>query len=79
MKEKSAAVIGLVGTKLTKRELEILQLICQELSYEEIAEKLQVSKRTVSFHVSNMLAKTGHRSIVGLAVDAVKNNYYTSV
>lgn len=79
MKEKSAAVIGLVGTKLTKRELEILQLICQELSYEEIAEKLQVSKRTVSFHVSNMLTKTGHRSIVGLAVDAVKNNYYTSV
>lgn len=79
MKEKSATVIGLVGTKLTKRELEILQLICQELSYEEIAEKLQVSKRTVSFHVSNMLTKTGHRSIVGLAVDAVKNNYYTSV
>ena len=79
MKEKSAAVIGLVGTKLTKRELEILQLICQELSYEEIAEKLQVSKRTVSFHVSNMLAKTGHRSIVGLAVDAVKNNYYKAV
>lgn len=79
MKEKSAAVIGLAGTKLTKRELEILQLICQELSYEEIAEKLQVSKRTVSFHVSNMLTKTGHRSIVGLAVDAVKNNYYTSV
>ena len=79
MKEKSAAVIGLVGTKLTKRELEILQLICQELSYEEIAEKLQVSKRTVSFHVSNMLTKTGHRSIVGLAVDAVKNNYYKSV
>lgn len=79
MKEKSAAIIGLVGTKLTKRELEILQLICQELSYEEIAEKLQVSKRTVSFHVSNMLAKTGHRNIVGLAVDAVKNNYYKAV
>ena len=79
MKEKSAAVIGLVGTKLTKRELEILQLICEELSYEEIATRLNVSKRTVSFHVSNMLAKTGHRSIVGLAVDAVKNNYYKAV
>lgn len=79
MKNKADNITGLAGARLTKRELEILQLICQELSYEEIAEKLEVSRRTVSFHVSNMLAKTGHRSIVGLAVDAVKNNYYKAV
>ena len=79
MDYKASEINGLAGTRLTKRELEILQLICQELSYEEIAEKLNVSKRTVSFHVSNMLAKTGHRSIVGLAVDAVQNNYYKAV
>lgn len=79
MNDKVCAVTGLAGTRLTKREQEILQLICEELSYEEIATRLNVSKRTVSFHVSNMLAKTGHRSIVGLAVDAVKNNYYKSV
>ena len=79
MKNRAATITGLAGARLTKRELEILQLICQELSYEEIAKRLNVSKRTVSFHVSNMLAKTGHRSIVGLAVDAVKNNYYKSV
>lgn len=79
MKDKACAVTGLAGTRLTKREQEILQLICEELSYEEIATRLNVSKRTVSFHISNMLTKTGHRSIVGLAVDAVKNNYYKSV
>lgn len=79
MNAKAAGILGLAGARLTKRELEILQLICQELTYEEIAEKLGVSKRTVSFHVSNMLAKTGHRNIVGLAVDAVKNNYYKAV
>ena len=79
MNDKACAVTGLTGTRLTKREQEILQLICEELSYEEIATRLNVSKRTVSFHISNMLTKTGHRSIVGLAVDAVKNNYYKSV
>lgn len=79
MNHRADKITGLAGAQLTKRELEILQLICQELSYEEIARKLEVSKRTVSFHVSNMLAKTGHRNIVGLAVDAVKNNYYKSV
>lgn len=79
MNYRASEIPGLTGARLTKRELEILQLICQELTYEEIAVQLKVSKRTVSFHVSNMLAKTGHRNIVGLAVDAVKNNYYKSV
>ena len=78
MNHRASEITGLTGARLTKRELEILQLICQEMSYEEIARTLKVSKRTVSFHVSNMLSKTGHRSIVGLAVDAVINNYYKS-
>lgn len=56
---------------LTQRELQIIKLICQDLSYQEIAESLNLSKRTISFHISNMLRKTGHRSIVGLAVEAV--------
>lgn len=56
---------------LTQRELQIIKLICQDLSYQEIAESLNLSKRTISFHISNMLRKTGRRSIVGLAVEAV--------
>ena len=58
-----------------ERELDILRLICRNLSYQEIADELGISKRTVSFHISNMLSKTGHKSIVGLAVEAADKGY----
>lgn len=52
--------------KLTARELEILLLITEELSSEEIAEKLFISKRTVDTHRINILAKTEVFTLVGL-------------
>ena len=60
---------------LTQREIQILHLVCQNLSYQEIAERLHLTRRTVSFHISNMLSKTGHKSIVGLAVEAAEKGY----
>ena len=42
---------------LTEREVEILQLVAQGLTNDDIAEKLVVSERTVRTHVSNILAK----------------------
>lgn len=42
---------------LTEREGEILQLVAQGLTNDQIAEKLVVSERTVRTHVSNILAK----------------------
>ena len=42
---------------LSKREYEVLQLISQGLSNQEIAEKLFVSVSTVKTHVSNILGK----------------------
>lgn len=69
---------GFYHAQLTARELEMLRLICQNKSYQEIADELHITKRTVSFHISNMLAKTGHKSIVGLAVEAADKGYYSS-
>lgn len=46
--------------------------ICRSKSREEIAELLGISKRTVGFHITNMLEKTGHKSVVGLAVEAAE-------
>lgn len=66
---------GIMDAKLTERELEILQLVCHNRSYEEIAHALGIKKRTVSFHVSNMLEKTGYRSLIGLAVEAAEKGY----
>ncbi len=72
---KGTVKFGIHGVTLTQRELDILQLICRNLSYQEIASELGISKRTVSFHISNMLTKTGHKSIVGLAVEATDKGY----
>jgi len=58
---------------LTERELEVLQLICQGFSNQEIGEKLFISKRTVDKHRSNILDKTGTRNTAGLVIFAIKN------
>jgi NarL family two-component system response regulator LiaR len=45
------------GEELTKREVEVLSLVAQGLSNQEIADQLIVSERTVRKHVSNILGK----------------------
>jgi DNA-binding NarL/FixJ family response regulator len=44
---------------LTRREREVLTLLCQRLTDPEIAERLCLSSRTVESHVRNILAKLG--------------------
>ncbi len=58
---------------LSKRELEILQLIGKGLTNDEIADKLFISKRTVDTHKSNLISKTGSKNIVSLLIYAIKN------
>jgi hypothetical protein len=43
--------------RLTKREVEVLNLISQGLSSKHTAERLYVSKRTVDFHLANIYEK----------------------
>ena len=52
--------------KLTRREKEILQLILEELTTQEIAEKLFITVSTVETHRSSLLVKTGSKNVVGL-------------
>jgi DNA-binding CsgD family transcriptional regulator len=47
--------------RITRRELEILELIAQGLSNREIAEKLFVSENTVKTHSSRVFDKLGAR------------------
>lgn len=52
---KQATIEGLVH--LTPTETKVLELISEGLSSQEAAEKLEISKRTVDFHLANIYDK----------------------
>lgn len=58
--------------ELSNREQEVLELICQELTTPEIAEKLYLSPRTVEGYRKQLLEKTGTRNTAGLVMWAVR-------
>ena len=60
--------------QITRREEEILQLVCQQYTAEEIAQKLFISVKTVNGHRNNLLQKTGSRNVTGLVLYAIRNN-----
>lgn len=59
--------------RLSRREIEIIQLICDQLTNEEISKKLFLSKRTIDNHRQNILNKLGMNNTAGLVRFAVEN------
>lgn len=64
---------GTPKESLSERELEVLRLIVQELSSDDIAERLFISRRTVDTHRASILEKTGCRNLISLYKYAVRN------
>jgi len=62
-----------LNINLTRREKEILQLLCEGLSNKEIADVLFVSERTVLGHKTNLLLKTNCKNSLSLMAYAIKN------
>ena len=61
--------LGLVSsTDLTAKEIQVLRLVCDGLEYSEIAQTLSITERTVKYHVSNTLQKTGYANKTRLAI-----------
>ena len=56
------------STDLTGKEIQVLRLVCDGLEYSEIAQALCVAERTVKYHVSNILQKTGYANKTRLAI-----------
>lgn len=59
---------------LTKRELEVLKLLAVGMYNKEVAEKLNISERTVKNHVSNIFNKIEVTDRTQAAVFAIRNN-----
>jgi DNA-binding NarL/FixJ family response regulator len=51
---------------LSDRELQVIELVTAGLTNEQIAEQLEISKRTVDNHISNILTKTDTHNRVAL-------------
>lgn len=63
--------------KLTRRELEVLELLAYGMYNKEVAEQLNISERTVKNHVSNIFKKIEVTDRTQAAVFAIRNNLIT--
>lgn len=65
------------GTVLTERELEVLRLVAEGLSNQDIADRLIVSERTVRTHVSAILGKLQLANRTQAALYALREGFTT--
>lgn len=64
-----------VTSDLTEREREVVSLVAQGCSNQEIANRLIISSKTVKTHISNILSKLGLEDRTQLAIFALKNGF----
>lgn len=62
-----------VNVAISPREQEVLELICQGFSTQEIATRLFLSERTVENHRASLLDKTSCRNSLSLVLYAIRN------
>ena len=72
--ETSTKPLKKIGADLTDREKQVLSLIVDGLSNEEIADRLKISQPTARHHVSACINKIGVSNRTQAAVIAVKQN-----
>ena len=59
---------------ITKRELEILQLVVKEFTTKEISEQLTISINTIDTHRKNIMKKLKVKNTIGLVKYAIRND-----
>ena len=63
-------------TKLSERELEFLKFACSELTYKEIADKMNKGIRTIDGYRDSLFEKLNVKTRVGLVLYAIKNDIF---
>ena len=57
---------------LTEREILFLRMVCSELTYKEIADRMYLSARTIDGYRDALFEKLGVRTRVGLVLFAIR-------
>lgn len=73
--EKANEEISLIS-QLTENELTFLQLACTEMTYKEIAQKMELSPRTIDGYRDELLKKLKVQTRIGLVIFAIKHGLY---
>lgn len=73
-KKTNVAFDILKPSVFSKREIQIMELICNQYTNKEISGKLFLSIRTVDGHRNKLLQKANVRNTVGLVLYAIRNN-----
>jgi DNA-binding NarL/FixJ family response regulator len=71
--EEPSQADGVVESRLTSREREILQLVAEGKTHQQIGDLLHISVRTVDTHCNNIMKKLDIHDSAGLATYAIKN------
>jgi two-component system invasion response regulator UvrY len=68
---------GKLHTKINEREREFITLACSELTYQQIADKMFLSPKTIDGYRNSLFEKLNVKSRVGLVLYAIKNDLVT--
>jgi len=77
IRARKVKTINIESNKLTEREITVLKLFTEGLSYKEIGVDLNISPRTVETHKRNILAKLKIQSTAEMIKYAYRNNILT--
>src|SRR5690606_39475906 len=65
---------NLTDFSFTKREKEIIQLLCKGYKTREISEKLFISPKTIEKHMANIIKRTNSETILESIIYAISHN-----
>ena len=78
-KRKAGTKVAVELPKISRREKEVLKLIVEEFTTQEIADTLYISLKTVESHRASLLSKLNARNTAGLVRIALENNLLEGV
>lgn len=64
------------GAKLKENEIEFMKLVCTEMTYKQIADKMCLSPKTIDGYRDSLFEKLGVKNRIGLVIYAIKNKIY---